>query len=246
MSDLYIIIPAYNEEENIEGVIDSWYPIIEKYGSSDNSRLVIINDGSKDNTYEAAKKKEEKYPLLTVLTKENSGHASTCMYGYRYALDQGAGLIFQTDSDGQTLPSDFDPFIREIECCDVVMGVRHKRGDGFGRLVISRVLSMVVKSIFHVTVPDSNVPFRLMKRDALKKALLYVPTDYLLAQVVLSVVFQKLHMNVHYLPISFVSREQGNSMYNISKFFGIGFNALKEFTSINRDIDAKIKKDANE
>ena len=45
---LYIIIPAYNEESNIKQVIEDWYPIVEKYGGDGKSRLVIIDDGSKD------------------------------------------------------------------------------------------------------------------------------------------------------------------------------------------------------
>lgn len=53
---LYIIIPAYNEAANIKELIDNWYPIIERHNAMNSSRLVIINDGSKDNTYNLIKK----------------------------------------------------------------------------------------------------------------------------------------------------------------------------------------------
>ena len=56
MSSLYIVIPAYNESENIEKTIDQWYPVVERHNDEGNSRLVIINDGSKDNTYELLQK----------------------------------------------------------------------------------------------------------------------------------------------------------------------------------------------
>ncbi len=242
MDKLYIIIPAYNEEKNIKAVIESWYPVLEKYGDPKGSCLVIINDGSRDDTYNVAKAMEKDFPMLSVLTKENSGHASSCMFGYVHAIKQGADLIFQTDSDGQTLPEDFGPFYEAISDNDVVLGVRHKRGDGMLRLIISRVLSAVVRFTFHVRVPDANVPFRLMKKEALSKALLYVPGDYDLAQVVLSATFEKLGFKTCYLPVSFVSREAGESMYNIGKFIKIGLNALGEFVAINREIDAKIEK----
>ncbi len=241
MNTLYIIIPAYNEEKNINTLIADWYPVITKYGDPETSRLVLIDDGSKDSTYDTACRLKVDHPLLEVLTKENSGHASTCMYGYRYAIEHGADYVFQTDSDGQTLPGEFGPFYDAIADHDVVMGVRMKRGDGTGRLIISRVLRMVVKLTYHVSVPDSNVPYRLMRSDALAEALKLVPQDYTLAQVVLAAVFEKLNKRTCYLPISFVSREAGESMYNIGKFFRIGFNALGEFVSINRDIDAKMK-----
>ena len=49
---LYIVVPAYNEAENIGRLIDEWYPIVEKHNGGGTSRLVIINDGSRDNTYD--------------------------------------------------------------------------------------------------------------------------------------------------------------------------------------------------
>ena len=50
MDKLYIVIPAYNEQDNIDEVVKDWYPVVEKTGPE--SRLVIIDDGSKDATYE--------------------------------------------------------------------------------------------------------------------------------------------------------------------------------------------------
>ena len=103
MESLYIIIPAYNEEANITSCIRSWYSIIDQHNGGGSSRLVVIDDGSRDHTYALAKKCETDYPLLTVLTKPNEGHGATVLYGYRYALEHGAALIFQTDSDQKPL-----------------------------------------------------------------------------------------------------------------------------------------------
>ena len=75
---LYIIIPAYNEEANIKNVIEDWYGIIEKIGND--SRLVIIDDGSKDNTYEIMKECAKTRPYLKAITKENSGHRSNTSF----------------------------------------------------------------------------------------------------------------------------------------------------------------------
>lgn len=77
---LYIIIPAYNEEENIERCVDDWYPIVENTAADRNSRLVIINDGSKDNTYEKMVEMAKERPLLMVLSKTNGGHGSSVLY----------------------------------------------------------------------------------------------------------------------------------------------------------------------
>ena len=71
MSSLYIVIPAYNESENIEKTIDQWYQVVERHNDEGKSRLVIINDGSKDNTYELLQKCAATRPLLIPLDKPN-------------------------------------------------------------------------------------------------------------------------------------------------------------------------------
>ena len=105
---LYIVIPAYNEEMNIEDVARDWHKVVENVGPA--SRLVIINDGSKDHTYEKLCELAKELPQLEAVTKPNGGHGATVLYGYRYALEHGADYIFQTDSDGQTLTSEFPAF----------------------------------------------------------------------------------------------------------------------------------------
>ena len=109
MSDsLYIVIPAYNEEMNIDTVVRQWYQIVEKTGPD--SRLVIVNDGSRDRTGERLETLARELPQLIPLTKKNGGHGAAVLYGYHYALRCDADYIFQTDSDGQTLPSEFPAF----------------------------------------------------------------------------------------------------------------------------------------
>nr|MCR5687304.1 glycosyltransferase [Lachnospiraceae bacterium] len=85
---LFIIIPAYNEESNIRQVVDDWYPVADKHGTD--SRLVVIDDGSSDGTYAILEELSEKLPKLTAITKANEGHGATVLFGYKYALDNGA------------------------------------------------------------------------------------------------------------------------------------------------------------
>ena len=96
MDKLYIVIPAYNEQDNIEQVINDWYPVIEKHNGNGQSRLIVIDDGSKDSTYEKLKQCTKTRPLLIPITKPNGGHGATVLYGYKYALKNGADYIFQT------------------------------------------------------------------------------------------------------------------------------------------------------
>ena len=101
MSKIYFVMPAYNEAENIEETIKQWYPLVEKLNTEeDSAQLIIANDGSKDDTFNKMVVLKEKYPLFVALDKPNSGHGATVLYLYRYAIENGADYIFQTDSDG--------------------------------------------------------------------------------------------------------------------------------------------------
>lgn len=91
MDKLYIVIPAYNEQDTIKQVIREWYPIVENAGRE--SRLVIVNDGSKDNTFQIMQECAKNRPQFIPLTKENSGHGATVLWAYKYALEEGTDYI---------------------------------------------------------------------------------------------------------------------------------------------------------
>jgi len=232
---LYIIIPAYNESENIVNVVNDWYPVIEKYGV-EGSRLVVIDDGSKDDTYEILQKLAADRPYMEAVTKPNGGHGATVLYGYHYALDQGADYIFQTDSDGQTLSEEFGPFWEERERYDMVIGHRSHREDGFSRVVVTKTLKQVIRVCFGVSVRDANTPFRLMKAETLKKYIDLIPQDYNLSNVILSVIYAKKGCTVKYIPITFRPRQGGVNSINLKRIFKIGVQAVKDFRTIGKEI----------
>lgn len=234
MDKLYIVIPAYNERDNIENVVNDWYPVVEKYGQD--SRLVIVNDGSKDDTYEILIGLAKDRPQMTALTKPNGGHGATILYGYNYAINEGADYIFQTDSDGQTLPAEFDEFWKLRDEYDMVIGHRKGRQDGASRVFVTKTLKLVCRLCFHVTVTDANTPFRLMKAETLKKEIVNVPKDYNLSNVIISVLFVKKNYKVKFIPITFRPRQGGVNSINMKKIFKIGKQALKDFAQINKII----------
>ncbi len=230
---LYIVIPAYNEQDNIRDVINDWYPIVEQYHGNQESRLVIIDDGSKDNTFAIMQECAKTRPLFQPVTKKNSGHGATVLYGYHYALDNGADYIFQTDSDGQTLPSEFAQFWKLRKKYDMVIGYRNNRKDGFSRIVVTKVLKLVIRICFGTTVTDANTPFRLMSRESLAENIKCVPADFNLSNVILSVVYVKKGQKVKYIPITFRCRQGGVNSINLKRIFHIGLQALKDFRTIN-------------
>ncbi len=229
---LYIVIPAYNEEANIRKVVDEWYPIAVMAG--ENSRLVIVNDGSRDNTLAVVKEEQKNRPQLIVKTKENAGHGAAVLAGYKYALSEGADYVFQTDSDGQTRPEEFDAFYRCRRHYDMVIGSRKSRQDGISRVFVTKILKLTVFLCFHVWVEDANTPYRLMKAETLKRELRYVPDDYFLTNVLLSVAFTKHKRSIRYIPITFRPRQGGVNSINMKRIFTIGKNALGDFIKLNR------------
>ena len=239
MDKLYIVIPAYNEEENIAQVVDDWYPVVEKYNGEGESRLVIIDDGSKDSTYEILKACAETRPLMLPITKPNGGHGATVLYGYHFALNEGADYIFQTDSDGQTLPAEFSPFWEEREKYDMLIGWRRGRQDGGSRVFVTKTLKAVIRVCFGVTVTDANTPYRLMKADTLQKYIGLIPDNFNLSNVILSVIYAKKNCAVKFIPITFRPRQGGVNSINMKKIFRIGRQALSDFRDINRVLESE-------
>ena len=239
MDTLYIVIPAYNEEATILSVINQWYPIVEKVGGD--SRLVIVNDGSKDSTLSLVQQAAIIRPRLVPLDKENGGHGAAVLFGYQYALEHGADYVFQTDSDGQTLPEEFQAFWEQRQDYDLIIGHRKGRQDGLSRVVVTKTLKAVIAACFGVSVRDANTPYRLMSAQTLRENIQLIPEGFNLSNVILTVVYTKKHMRILYIPITFQPRQGGVNSINLPKICRIGAKALSDFRRINREINKAIK-----
>jgi len=234
MDKLYIVIPAYNEEENIETVVREWYNIIVKVNGQ--SRIVIIDDGSKDSTYLKLKNLQKDLPQLTAITKSNSGHGATVLYGYHYALDHGADYIFQTDSDRQTVAGDFFQFWEAREQYEAQIGYRKKRKDGNNRVFVSKILRLTLFLYFGLWITDANTPFRLVNRNIMDKLIPQIPADYNLTNVLLTVLLEKSKVKMRYLQITFRPRQGGVSSINMKSIFKIGKKAIGDFIILRKAI----------
>ena len=231
MDSLCIVIPAYNEEETILRVLDDWYPVVD---SLDCARILIIDDGSTDETAALVRDYAGSHPYVSIKTKPNGGHGAAIRYGYQCAVDEGYDWIFQTDSDGQTLSSEFGAFWRARRRADLVIGWRRDRQDGAGRVFVSFVLRLVVFLTMGVSLKDPNTPFRLMSAGSLKKLLPLVPETCDLTNVLLAALYIKKGLRVLYKPVTFRPRQGGVNSINIKRIVRIGLKAVREFRKYGR------------
>lgn len=239
MSKIYIVMPAYNEAENILDTVNQWYPIVERLSHSHSAKLVIANDGSKDNTFTILKELSKKLPLLLPLNKNNSGHGATVLFLYRFAIDEGCDYIFQTDSDGQTNPNEFWNMWDNRQKYDFQIGNRKGRQDGVGRILVTKLLRLVVWLMFHEWVIDANTPFRLMRTDKLQSILDVIPSDFFLCNVAISTIAKKWNYRIGWHVITFKPRQGGVNSINTKRIFKIGWKALGDFRYINKKSNKK-------
>lgn len=231
---LYIVIPCYNEEENIQSVVDDWYPVLQN--GSHESRMIVSDGGSTDSTLKILSNLQKTHPQLEVIQKPGTDHGTKVIFLYKYAIEKGAHWIFQTDADGQTLSTEFPTFWELRKSYDIIMGNRKKRGDGHGRKIVENVLRFYLKLFFGVWVPDANAPFRLMKSDIVKKYIYLMPDNFNLPNAILAACFAKYNENVTYREITFQPRQGGKNFMNWKRIFRIGKESINNFSMIRKNL----------
>lgn len=234
MDSIFVVMPAYNEQENIETVVKQWYSVLE--GKSSDSRLVVADSGSTDNTHKILKKLQSSYPQLELLQHTQKQHGPKVLALYRYAIKNRADYIFQTDSDGQTDPGEFEQFWELRKRYDIVVGKRTVRGDGRSRAFIEHVVCFLLKIFFGVDIPDANAPFRLMKSSVVQKYLDKLPQDYNIPNIMLTTYFAYYKEKMVFKEISFRPRQKGKNSINICKIIQIGWKAIGDFKKLRREL----------
>ena len=156
MNRLLIVIPAYNEEESIEEVVNN---IKENYSQFD---YVIVNDGSKDSTYSVCEK--NKYNIIDLPI--NLGLAGGFQAGAKYAYLKGYDCFIQFDADGQHLPEYIDKMLKKLdEGYDIVIGSRFvdEKKPISARMLGSRLISTAIKLTTGVKINDPTSGMRLYR-----------------------------------------------------------------------------------
>jgi glycosyltransferase involved in cell wall biosynthesis len=219
---LYVVMPIYNEQASIGGVVREWKECLDKVAPD--HRILILNDGSKDQTAQVLADLAAATPGVEIINKPNSGHGRTCLMGYNEAISRGARWIFQIDSDGQCDPQYFAAVWAQRDVHAAVFGKRVDRDDGLARKVISYFCRLATHVATGVNVRDPNVPYRLMRADVLKPAIADFPQDFGLSNILVSVILQKgLGPKIGFVPIGFRDRSGGEPSVKWMKFVTEGW-----------------------
>ena len=212
---IIIVMPAYNEEDCIGKAVSSWMDIIKRHPGSE---MLIINDGSKDNTGEKLESLKKKFRHLKVVHKKNEGHGATVMKCYEEAVKSGHTWVFHTDSDNQHSPKDFNKLWNSRHKSDFILGYRLKRNDPLHRLITTKIVFFYNLLVFGVPVKDSNIAYRLIKRDYLKRLLKALPRNLFAPNIFLSILAVKDGQNTLNIAVGHNARKTGQVSINRWKF----------------------------
>ncbi len=210
LKEIIIIIPAYNEEKNIESLIRN---IRAKVSNVD---VLVIDDGSADRTARAA----EKGGAIALRLPFNMGYGAALQTGFKYALNKRYRYVVQMDADGQHDPDSVEILLNEIrkEESDVVIGSRYLGGKDSYKIPLVRKLGMrlfakIASVITGQPVTDPTSGFQALNRDALRfYASKYYPVDYPDADVI--IMLHRAGLSVKEISVIMHNREEGQSMHS--------------------------------
>ena len=226
-----IIIPTYNEKENIEKII------LKVFSLDIDFDILIVDDGSPDGTAEIVKKIQKTYSknLHIVERTGKLGLGTAYIYGFKWALKNNYDYIFEMDAD---FSHDPDDLIRLYKACheekgDVAIGSRYIKGVNIvnwpmSRLLMSFFASKYVKIITGMPIQDSTAGFKCYKRSVLEKINLekiqFVGYAF---QIEMKFTAWKYGFNVVEVPVIFTDRQEGASKMSGGIFFEAFFGVMQ-------------------
>ena len=230
MSNL-IIIPTYNEIENIENIIRKIFLLEESFS------ILIIDDGSPDGTAKKVKELQKEFSD-TLFIEERTGKlglGTAYILGFKWALNKNYQYIFEMDADFSHDPNDLS---RLLKACkknggDVAIGSRYVKGVNIvnwpmSRLLMSYFASKYVKAITGMPIHDSTAGFKCYKRKVLEKINLdkieFVGYAF---QIEMKFTSWKYGFNIIEVPVIFTDRQEGNSKMSGGIFYEALFGVIK-------------------
>jgi len=217
--DLSIVIPVYNEEENLPLLWPEICEVLEPTGLR--YEAIFVDDGSKDRSAEIVREFRARDPRVRLVRlKVNVGETAATDAGFKSVRGR---YVVVMDADLQNDPHDIPGMLKHLEQWDAVTGWRVNRaaGDSWVRRVSSRIANRVRNRLSDETVQDSGCTFRAFRRECLRDLVLYKGFHRFLPTLLKMRGFRVLEVPVNHRP-----RRFGQSKY------GIGNRALRAFVDL--------------
>lgn len=245
MAGSLVIIPTYNERENIEAIIDA------VIGTGLDADILVVDDGSPDGTAELVKGRSAMYPgrvhLLSRTSKDGLGRAYIA--GFRWGLSREYKYFFEMDADFSHKPEDLPRLLRACKQgnADVAIGSRYVSGGKvvnwpFDRLMLSYGASLYVRIITWMSVKDPTAGFICYRREVLEAIDLdkikFVGYAF---QIEMKYAASTLGFRIQEVPITFADREQGTSKMHKSIITEaiLGVLQMRWFSLFNSYLDPR-------
>lgn len=239
---LIVTIPVYNEEGCIEEVITTWHQYLLTIFKKDEFKIFLVNDGSKDNTPVILDRLSVEYENVIVKHQKNGGHGNAVLNAYRMAVAENPEWVFQTDSDNQFLPQDFEKLWNRRKESNFILGYRAKRYDEANRLVLTRIVRVVNLLLFRTFILDSNIPYRLMKGEYLKKLLVALPEYPFAPNIFFSILAKRDGQDVMSIPVTHKERKTGVVSIIQWKLLKVSLKTFRELFAFSFTISSRLKK----
>ena len=226
MEKKIVIIPTYNEKENIAKIIKAVFSLEGDY------HILVIDDGSPDGTGAIVKDLQKEFPERLFLIERSGklGLGTAYITGFKWSLDKGYDFVFEMDADFSHNPADLP---RLLEACtkggaDLAIGSRYCNGVSvvnwpIGRIVMSYYASVYTRTMLGMKVYDTTAGFKCYRRKVLERIDLDdVRMKGYGFQIEMKYTAYKLGFKITEVPVIFINRKDGTSKMS-SGIFGEAF-----------------------
>ena len=223
-----IIIPTYNEKENVERMIDTVISLAKEF------HVLFVDDNSPDGTADLIEKAIKKHPGRVFIEKRAGklGLGTAYIHGFKWSMEKDYDFVFEMDCDFSHNPEDLLRLHKELEQgCDLVIGSRYCKGGKVKNWPLKRILmsyfaSVYVRLILLISIKDTTAGFKGYRQEVLKKINLDAVTFKGYAfQICMKYAVLRHGYKAKEIPITFVDRVHGDSKMSTGifkeAFFGV-------------------------
>lgn len=231
ISDSIVIIPTYNERENIENIIRAVFGLEKVF------HILIIEDGSPDGTADIVRRLQQEFPerLFMIERKGKLGLGTAYITGFKWALEHEYDYVFEMDADFSHNPNDLPRLYKACSTggADVAIGSRYISGVNvvnwpMGRVLMSYFASKYVRIITGMPIHDTTAGFKCYRRQVLQMIDLdNIKFKGYAFQIEMKFTAYKMGFKIVEVPVIFINRELGTSKMNTSIFGEAVFGVIR-------------------